>query len=75
MVRQPTRQRVAHSEVEHVQPGKKDKLVIIKGELKGNTGVLIGIDGLDGIVKMQNTGADTTPIKILDLQCCAKLAT
>tara|TARA_B100000780_G_C20981501_1_gene392244 strand:- start:451 stop:783 length:333 start_codon:yes stop_codon:yes gene_type:complete len=62
-------ERVAHAEVEVVQPGKKEKLVIISGEHKGSTGVLIGIDGLDGIVKMQANG----DIKILDLQSCAKL--
>ena len=62
--------RVGHAEVEVLQPGKKEKLVVISGEQKGSTGVLIGIDGLDGIVKM-TTGGD---IKILDLQSCAKLA-
>ena len=61
--------RVAHAEVEVVQPGKKEKLIIISGEHKGSTGTLIGIDGLDGIVKMQANG----DIKILDLQSCAKL--
>ena len=62
-------ERVAHAEVEVVQPGKKEKLIIISGEHKGSTGTLIGIDGLDGIVKMQANG----DIKILDLQSCAKL--
>ena len=57
-------------EIEVVRPAKKDRLVIIKGELRGHTGTLIGIDGTDGIVKM-TTNSD---IKILDLKSCAKLA-
>ena len=53
-----------------VRPAKKDKLIILRGDLAGATGSLIGIDGGDGIVKM-TTNSD---IKILDLECCAKLA-
>ena len=51
------------------KPGKKERLVIISGEHKGSMGILIGIDGLDGIVKM----AANSDIKILDLERCAKL--
>ena len=60
---------MAREELEIVRPSKKDKLIIIKGELMGNTGTLIGIDGTDGIVKM----AANADIKILDLEICAKL--
>ena len=42
---------------------------ILKGDLAGSTGTLIGIDGSDGIVKM----AANSDIKILDLERCAKL--
>jgi transcription elongation factor SPT5 len=62
--------KVRREEIEVVRPAKKDRLVIIKGELRGHTGTLIGIDGTDGIVKM-TTNSD---IKILDLKSCAKLA-
>jgi len=62
--------KVHRDEVEVVRPAKKDRLVIVKGELQGQTGTLIGIDGTDGIVKM-TTNSD---IKILDLKSCAKLA-
>ena len=53
-----------------VPPAKKDKLIILKGELAGQSGTLIGIDGTDGIVKL----AGNSDIKILDLESCAKLA-
>ena len=56
-------------ELEVIRPAKKDKLIIIKGELAGQVGTLIGIDGADGIVKM----AANADIKILDLEICAKL--
>ena len=49
-------------------PGKKDKLVIKSGELKGQVGQLIGIDGSNGIIKMPDAG-----IKIVDLTTCAKV--
>jgi len=62
--------KVRREEIEVVRPAKKDRLVIVKGELQGHTGTLIGIDGTDGIVKM-TTNSD---IKILDLKSCAKLA-
>ena len=62
--------KVRREEIEVVRPAKKDRLVIIKGELRGHTGTLIGVDGTDGIVKMTTN----SEIKILDLKSCAKLA-
>ena len=44
-------------------------MVTLVVQLVGSTGTLIGIDGLDGIVKM----AANSDIKILDLELCAKL--
>jgi len=61
---------VSRDEIEIVRPSKKDRLVILKGELAGQTGTLIGIDGADGIVKM----TANLDIKILDLESCAKMA-
>jgi len=51
-------------------PGKKDRIKVVSGALAGETGVLIGIDGDDGIVKM-DTNSD---IKILELALLATLA-
>ena len=61
---------VTRDEFSIVAPLKKDKLLIIKGDHRGATGSLIGIDGTDGIVKMTSN----SDIKILDLECCAKIA-
>lgn len=56
-------------DVEPAIPGKKDAIVIIHGDLANNTGTLIGVDGTDGIVKMDTTN----DIKIVELRSCAKL--
>ena len=56
--------------MERVAPGKKDPVKVVTGQLAGETGTLIGIDGEDGIVKMDAN----TDIKILDLESLAKLA-
>ena len=61
---------ISRDELEVVRPAKKDRLIILKGDLAGSTGILIGIDGADGIVKMFSN----SDIKILDLDFCAKLA-
>jgi len=60
---------VPHEFLEPVMPGKKDKIKIIRGDFKGYTGSLIGIDGTDGIVKMEVN----LDIKILRLDFLAKL--
>ena len=59
------------AEVEVVRPAKRDEVHILSGEHRGLTGKLIGIDGTDGIVKLNDQAAE---IKILDLESCAKLA-
>jgi len=58
------------ADVQRVAPGKKDQIKVVKGQQAGETGVLIGIDGEDGIVKM-DTNSD---IKILDLESLCKVA-
>lgn len=58
------------ADVEVVRPKKSDKIKIMNGALRGITGKLIGIDGADGIVKMD----DTYEVKILDMNILAKLA-
>jgi hypothetical protein len=56
-------------ELEPTTPGKKDAIVILHGDLVHSTGVLIGVDGTDGIIKMDTTN----DIKIVELRSCAKL--
>ncbi|KAI3941677.1 hypothetical protein MKX01_018267, partial [Papaver californicum] len=57
-------------ELEMVIPRKSDKIKIMSGAQRGSTGKLIGIDGTDGIVKVD----DTLDVKILDMVILAKLA-
>eukprot|EP00965_Chrysotila_dentata_P172503 5692390-Pleurochrysis_carterae.AAC.1 len=64
------RVRVVQDELELVRPAKKEKVVIVRGESRGTLGTLIGIDGQDGIVKMQNQD-----IRILSLQDVGRLTT
>ncbi|KAL8485314.1 hypothetical protein ACS0TY_027567 [Phlomoides rotata] len=56
-------------EIEIVPPRKADKIKIMGGAQRGATGKLIGIDGTDGIVKVD----DTLDVKILDMVILAKL--
>lgn len=58
------------TELEKVRPKKSDKIKIMNGSLRGYTGKLIGIDGSDGIVKLD----ETYEVKILDMDILAKLA-
>ncbi|XP_017981450.1 PREDICTED: putative transcription elongation factor SPT5 homolog 1 [Theobroma cacao] len=57
------------SEMEIVAPRKSDKIKIMGGSLRGVTGKLIGVDGTDGIVRID----DSLDVKILDLVILAKL--
>ncbi|XVE60194.1 hypothetical protein DITRI_Ditri05aG0108300 [Diplodiscus trichospermus] len=57
------------SEMEIVPPRKSDKIKIMGGSLRGVTGKLIGVDGTDGIVRID----DSLDVKILDLEILAKL--
>ncbi|PRQ24879.1 putative translation protein SH3 [Rosa chinensis] len=60
---------VLPNEMEVVVPRKNDKIKIMGGSLRGATGKLIGVDGTDGIVKVD----DTLDVKILDLAILSKL--
>ena len=51
-------------------PRKSDKIKILGGAHRGVTGKLIGVDGTDGIVKLE----DTLDVKISDMVILAKLA-
>ncbi|KAM3378462.1 putative transcription elongation factor SPT5 1 [Capsicum galapagoense] len=62
---------IAHPrEIEIVVPNKSDKIRIMGGSQCGATGKLIGADGTDGIVKVD----DTLDVKILDMVVLGKLA-
>ncbi|KAF3653304.1 putative transcription elongation factor SPT5 -like protein 1 [Capsicum annuum] len=62
---------IAHpTEIDIVVPKKSDKIKIMGGPQRGATGKLIGVDGTDGIVKVD----DTLDVKILDMVLLAKLA-
>nr|CAB3266712.1 transcription elongation factor SPT5 [Phallusia mammillata] len=56
--------------LEPVIPGKKDKVKVIMGEDRESTGVLISIDGKDGIVRMEQDHQ----LKILQLRFLGKIA-
>ncbi|CAN1730646.1 Putative transcription elongation factor SPT5 homolog 1 [Linum perenne] len=58
------------SEVDIVAPRKSDKVKITGGVHRGLTAKLIGVDGTDGIVKLD----DTLDVVILDMVVLAKLA-
>ncbi|KAK2991598.1 hypothetical protein RJ640_026999 [Escallonia rubra] len=58
------------NEIEIVVPWKSDKIKIMGGAQRGATGKLIRVDGIDGIVKVD----DTLYVKILDMVILAKLA-
>ncbi|GAV67733.1 Spt5-NGN domain-containing protein/Spt5_N domain-containing protein, partial [Cephalotus follicularis] len=58
------------NEMEIVIPKKSDKIKIMGGSQRGATGKLIGVDGTDGIVKLD----DTLDVKILDMELLAKVA-
>ncbi|PWZ17025.1 putative transcription elongation factor SPT5 1 [Zea mays] len=62
---------VLPNEVEVIRPKKSDRIKILNGSFRGHTGKLIGIDGSDGIVRLD----DTYEVKILDMVILAKLAT
>ncbi|KAI3820090.1 hypothetical protein L1987_13948 [Smallanthus sonchifolius] len=58
------------NEIEVMVPRKSDKIKIMGGAQRGATGKLIGIDGTDGIVKVD----ESLDVKILDMVILAKLA-
>ncbi|XP_059631665.1 putative transcription elongation factor SPT5 homolog 1 isoform X1 [Cornus florida] len=61
---------VLPNEMEIIVPRKNDKIRIMGGAQRGLSGKLIGVDGTDGIVKVD----DTLDVKILDMVILAKLA-
>ncbi|WVZ73461.1 hypothetical protein U9M48_021764 [Paspalum notatum var. saurae] len=58
------------NELEVVRPKKNEKLRIMNGAMRGVTGKLIGIDGSDGIVRVEGS----LDMKIVDMVILGKLA-
>ncbi|CAH2059462.1 unnamed protein product [Thlaspi arvense] len=58
------------NEVKRVCPRKSERVKIVGGKHRGSLAKLIGVDGSDGIVKLD----DSLDVKILDLALLAKLA-
>ncbi|KNA12168.1 hypothetical protein SOVF_128340 [Spinacia oleracea] len=58
------------NEIDLIPPRKADKIKIMGGAQRGFTGKLIGVDGADGIVKVD----ESLDVKILDMGILAKLA-
>ena len=58
---------VPAEDLEAVPPQKNSSVIILQGDLAGSTGKLIGIDGRDGIVKMDLN----SDIKIVDMPSLA----
>jgi transcription elongation factor SPT5 len=59
--------------LEVVRPVRRDKVKVVRGDLVGQTGTLIGIDENDGIVQMQvSEGSDDKGLKIIDLESLVK---
>lgn len=59
------------NELEVVRPKKNDRLKIMNGSMRGVSGKLIGVDGSDGIVRVDGT----VDVKIVDMVILGKLAT
>jgi len=60
---------VAQTDVEVIRPKKSEKIKVMNGALRGSTGKLIGVDGSDGIVKLDGS----FDVKILDMNLLAKM--
>ena len=53
-----------------VRPKKNEKLKIMNGSMRGVTGKLIGIDGSDGIVRVEGS----LNVQIVDMVILGKVA-
>ena len=58
------------NELEVVWPTKNEKLKIMNGSMRGVTGKLIGIDGSDGIVRVEGS----LNVQIVDMVILGKVA-
>lgn len=57
------------NELEVVRPRRNEKLKIMNGAMRGFTGKLIGVDGSDGIVRVEGA----SDVKIVDMAILGKM--
>ena len=59
--------------LEPVLPMKGDKVMIIFGDDKGSTGLLLSIDGADGVVKLENRPESRDEITMTNIKLLCKM--
>lgn len=59
--------------LEPVLPQKGDRVMIVHGDDKGSTGLLLSIDGPDGVVKLENRPESRDEITMTNIKLLCKL--
>jgi transcription elongation factor SPT5 len=59
--------------LEPILPQKGDRVMIVYGEEKGSTGLLLSIDGADGVVKLENRPETRDEITMTNIRLMCKL--
>jgi transcription elongation factor SPT5 len=59
--------------LEPVLPQKGDRVMIIYGDDKGSTGLLLSIDGAEGVVKLENRPESRDEITMTNIKLLCKL--
>jgi transcription elongation factor SPT5 len=59
--------------LEPVLPQKGDRIMIIHGDDKGSTGLLLSIDGSDGVIKLDNRPENRDDISMTHIRHLCKL--
>ncbi len=59
--------------LEPVMPSKGDKVMIIHGDDKGSVGLLLSIDGPDGVVKLENRPESRDEITMTNIRLLCKV--
>jgi transcription elongation factor SPT5 len=59
--------------LEPVLPQKGDKVMIIYGDDKGSIGLLLSIDGTDGVVKLENRPESRDEITMTNIKLLCKV--
>jgi transcription elongation factor SPT5 len=59
--------------LEPVVPQKGDKVMIIHGDDKGSIGLLLSIDGAEGVVKLENRPESRDEITMTNIKLLCKI--
>lgn len=59
--------------LEPLLPQKGDRVMIVHGDDKGSTGLLLSIDGADGVVKLENRAENRDEITMTNIKLLCKL--